>query len=417
MNSSKVVNLNNTQQALKAVKDRFVRVPSKNKFPTFKDLVTGIEQQDTFILRDCFKINGGKDLSGDDLVNYLDVCYGDGFLPNGPAVLDGGLANLWESPKLKPTGVKVTKQDVEPFIEFLRRWFPDDEERDYFGWFLAHIVRKPEQRIIATPVLRSEHGVGKGFLCETLIANLLGRKSVAMCGLKDIVGDFNDVIEGKTFIMIDEVYKSKKSTTDHLKSIQGNSTLALHRKHKPTVTVDNYISFVITSNDHIPIMLEKGDRRFWVPKFIKHKETVRETDHFLNDVFKPWLLDGGFQLVRDYLEQVDLSKYRATSAPPVTNSKQELMGFSTVDKLEESIKDYVEENKVVTVKHIKLMFDSDYEHGLQETVVASTLMALGCKQRRTKHTRFYITPFGFESGLTLDSSAKELEEVMPVAKF
>lgn len=411
----------NNKTAIDAVKARFVRLPSANTYPRFRDIITGIEQADAAIL--CNYYN--KHASASDntpepqyLVNCLDWVYGEGFKPNGANVIDEGLLNLWKPSKIQPTGQPVKSEQITPFLEFLRRWFPNDIERQYFGWWLAHAIRKPEVRIIATPVLRSEHGVGKGFLVETLLSNLVGKYSVAVCGLKDIVGDFNDVVEGKTLLLIDEVYKSRKSTTDALKSFQGNATIPLHRKHKPTITIENYLNFIITSNDHLPLVLEKGDRRFWIPEFIKHKESVSETAEFINKTLKPWLENkNGFQLVRDYLEQVDLKKFRPTDAPPLTASKQELMGFSTTDKLEEVLGEVVEHNKVLTVQWVKKQYAEDFEHGLSDVAIANTLLAIGCKQRRTKHCRYYITPNGFQSGLTLDSTPKELDALMPTDGF
>ena len=408
----------NSQSAIDAVKLRFVRIPSQNTYPRFRDLVTGIDQGDAGIIENFYKHNGGEEHQAAYLLACLPWAYGEGFKPNAGPVLEGGLVNLWKAPQIQPTGNKVSRTDVAPFIEFLERWFPDDLERHYFGWWLSHAVRKPEQRIIATPVLRSQHGVGKGFLVETLLSGLVGRSSVCVCALKDVVGDFNDVIEGKTLALIDEVYKSKKSTTDALKSFQGNATIPLHRKHKPTVTIDNYLNFIITSNDHLPLVLEKGDRRFWIPGFIRHKESVQETSQFINKILKPWLInEGGMQLVRDYLEQVDLSKYHPTDAPPMTIPKQELMGFSSADKLEDLMSEVVEKNKVLTVKAIKDAFLSEFDHRLTDMAVANVLLAVGCKQRRTKAQRYYITPFGFESGLTVESTAKELETNMPSNGF
>lgn len=412
---------NNNKKAIDAVKARFVRLPSANTFPRFRDVVTGIEQADAGIL--CNYYNKHADASDNTpepqyLVNCLDWVYGEGFKPNAPSVIDGGLLNLWKPSSIKPTGKPVKPEQVAPFLEFLKRWFPNDMERQYFGWWLSHTVRKPEVRIIATPVLRSQHGIGKGFLVETLLSTLIGKSSVAVCSLKDVVGDFNDVVEGKTLLLIDEVYKSKKSTTDALKSFQGNATIPLHRKHKPTITIDNYLNFIITSNDHLPLVLEKGDRRFWIPDFIKHQESVSETADFINNKLKPWLEnENGFQLVRDYLEQVDLNKFRPTDAPPMTTSKQELMGFSTTDKLEEVLGDIVEQNKVLTVQWVKRHYAEDFEHGLSDVAIANALLAIDCKQRRTKNCRYYITPNGFASGLTLDSPAKELESSMPDGKF
>lgn len=410
----------NNSQAIAAVKARFIRLPSSNTFPRFRDLVTGIEQADANILCNYYTRNTIASESIPEpgyLVNCLDWVYGESFKPNAASIIDGGLLNLWQPSNVQPTGKPVSTEQVAPFLEFLKRWFPDDLERRYFGWWLSHAVRKPEARIIATPVLRSEHGVGKGFLVETLLSGLLGNSSVAVCGLKDVVGEFNDVIESKTLLLIDEVYKSKKSTTDALKSFQGNATVPLHRKHKPTITIDNYLNFIITSNDHLPLVLEKGDRRFWIPAFIRHHESVTETAAFLNDKFKPWLLAGGFQLVRDYLEQIDLSKHRPTDAPPMTVSKQELMGFSTTDKLEDVLSAVVEANPVLTVKWVKQQYADEFEHGLSDMAVANALMSIGCIQRKTTRHRFYITPAGKEQGYGPSTLPKELEAALPNGSF
>ena len=332
-------------------------------------------------------------------------------------MLTGGLLNLWTPPSIKSSGEVVSASQVALFIEFLKRWFPNDLERHYFTWWLAHSIRKPENRIIATPVLRSEHGVGKGFLAETLLSKLIGKSSVAVCGLKDVVGDFNDVVAGKTLLLIDEVYKSKKSTTDALKSFQGNATIPLHRKHKPTITIDNYINFIITSNDHVPLMLEKGDRRFWIPDFIKHKESQQETSFFINNKLKPWLLyEGGFQLVRDYLQSIDLTAYNATDAPPTTISKSDLMGFSTADKLEEVLTAAIESTNVITLRYIKDSFSSEFDKPLTDMAIISVLLSLGCQKKNTKLQRYYITPAGLLLGVE-NSTPKELEAMLPSGGF
>lgn len=407
------------QKAIQEVKNRFIRLPSTTTFPRFRDVITNIEQADTAILVHHYKQHTSTTPPDSHyLANSLNWVYGEGFTPNGSQVLTGGLLNLWTPPSIEPTSEVVSSSQVPLFIDFLKRWFPNDLERHYFTWWLAHSIRKPEKRIIATPVLRSEHGVGKGFLAETLLSKLIGKSSVAVCGLKDVVGDFNDVVAGKTLLLIDEVYKSKKSTTDALKSFQGNATIPLHRKHKPTITIDNYINFIITSNDHLPLMLEKGDRRFWIPEFIKHKENQQETSFFINNKLKPWLLyEGGFQLVRDYLQSIDLTAYNATDAPPATVSKSDLMGFSTTDKLEEILATVVDSSNVVTVRYIKDNFSSEFDRPLADLSIANTLLSIGCIQKRTTSQRYYITPLGSVAGLNVTSTPKELEANLPSKPF
>ncbi|MDV5388474.1 primase-helicase family protein [Pseudomonas juntendi] len=408
----------NNKEAINIVKARFVRLPSNTSSGRFRDIETGIAQSDACILRDYYCRSGGnEDLDPAYLLGCLDWAYGERFVPNAPMILGNGFINLWRAPDLQPSGATVSKEEVGPFIEFLKRWFPDDNERDYFGWWIAMSVRHQDQKIIATPLLRSEHGVGKGFMAETFIPGLLGKSSAALCHLKDVVGDFNETVEGKTCLVIDEVYRSKKSTTDSLKSIQGNATLTLRRKHQPVVVIDNYINFIITSNDHIPLVIENNDRRFWIPAFIRHKENKSETDRFLNDKFKPWLVNGGFQLVRDYLEQVDLGKYRATGEAPMTDSKLDLLGFTTTDKLEDVLASVVRANQVLTVQALKNGFADNFEHGLTDVAVANALLGMGCVSKRSNTQRFYITPSGLHAGLSTKTPPKELEKLISTVDF
>lgn len=402
--------------ALKAVKDRFVRLSSNTSHARFRDLITGIDQSDPDILRFYYHKIGGKDsLSSQDLVQRLDFQLGESFQPNAPRMLPGYMVNLWNPPTIQASGSKVRSDQVPLFLEFMERWFPIEEERTYFMWWVAHTIRRPDVRLVATPLLRSEHGTGKGFFAETLMAGLMHQSSVAVASLKDVVGDFNDVIEGKTLVVIDEVYKSKKSTTDSLKSIQGNRTLALRRKHKPVCVIQNYINFIITSNDHIPLTLENGDRRFWVPQFLKHKVDLTETDGFLNKRFKPWLeKEGGFQLVRDYLEQGDLDKY-SPSHCPMTESKKDMLGFTTEEKLAEVLAEALEMTAVFTVGLVRERLPRELQT-VSDATIASTLLSLGCIRKNTTKARYYITPTGQIKGLSKTTAPKELEEHLPAQK-
>lgn len=401
-------------QALAAVKARFVRVPSSTTWPNFKDLQTGLRQADATILLDFYHRNGGRDASKpSELLDCLEWVYGETFQPNGPAITKDQCLNLWKPAELQPSSSEAMDDvEVAPFLAFLARWFPDADQRRYFLWWMAHVVRRPEKRIIATPVLRSEHGVGKGFFAETLMATLVGSSSCAVLGLKQVVGDFNDAIAGKTFILIDEVYRSRKTTTDTLKSFQGNGTIVLRRKGIPDTTIQNFINFIITSNDHIPLDLEEGDRRMWIPDFIRHKQDVKETGHFINRELKPWLESGGFQLVRNYLETVDLAQFHPTAAPPSTAAKADISGLDTNSVVQDALEPLIAERYVITLEGMKLALAGKIDERISDRTITSALMAAGCKMRRSKSKKFYITPAGFEAGYSLDTSPKECEAAL-----
>lgn len=396
-------------QARQALKDRFVRVPSRTAIASYRDLVTGIVQSDPFIPLTHYWKQGGSELKlGDNLP--VNVVMGEGFQPLGPAILDGDLLNLWRAPKLQPSGQKVTVDQVVLFLDFLSRWFPDDEERAYFTRWMAWTVRYPHRRLIVTPLLRSDHSTGKGFFAECLMTGLLGKKSVANTGLKSVVGDFNEVLEGKTFVVIDELYRNGEATANALKSIQGNSTFTLNRKHQPIVTVDNYLNFIVTSNDLLPLDLEAEDRRFWVPQFIKHRVDINETGHFLNAQLRPWLEADGFQLVRDYLEQIDLTSFYPTSPAPMTVSKKEMIGFTPREELAEFVAEYIGEARVIKATDIASAYKVETDTEATASAITKELAKLGCKPKRTNLARWWITPTGLSAGLSETSAPAELQK-------
>lgn len=414
---------NNTQpttshnkDAIRSVQTRFVIVPTTDTRPKFRDThnMQVAPQGNPMILRQAYQDAGGTGaISGDDLMNALPVVYSETFRPGTHHRIivedDNRQLNLWTGPTIRPSGASKFTKDAPLFIEFLQRLFPVEKERLYFRDWLAHAVRYPDQRINATVLLRSEHGVGKGFLAETLLPGLLGKASVGTVALGDVVGTFNDALVGKTLVMIDEVYKNPESTVNALKSIQGNKTITLRRKHIPDTTVDNYLNFIMTSNDRMPLPIEPEDRRFWIPAFIKHRVSKNETMLFINTKLKPWLMsDGGMQTVRDLLEIIDLSEFQPWGDPPMTDSKKEMIGIS--DGPGQFIADYITDLQIVRARDIEDAYHKQTGQPLGNRTVPAELSKLGCMPKRTSTFRAWITPLGRANGLSNSSTPTELQQ-------
>lgn len=415
--SAPVVHLTDQNStAIRTVQNRFVIVPSTDSRPRFRDLLNmGVAPQgNPMMLGQAYRDAGGTgDITSESLLNKLPIVFAEDFRPGDHRrIMENGcnrLLNMWTGPDIRPSGKAVFRRDAGPFIEFLQRLFPIDEERYYFRDWLAHAVRYPGQRINATVLLRSEHGVGKGFLAETLLPGLLGKSSVGTVALGDVAGQFNDALVGKTLILIDEVYKNPESTVNTLKSIQGNKTITLRRKHIPDTTVDNFLNFIMSSNDYFPLPLEREDRRFWVPAFIKHRESQKETMLFINTILKPWLLDqGGMQIVRDLLETVDLCEFRPWGDPPMTASKREMIGFCPQERLTEFVADYIADQLVVKTLDIEAKYRAETGEVLSNRAIAEKLSELGCKAKRTTGGRMWITTKGLAADLSKSSPPAEL---------
>jgi hypothetical protein len=408
-NQNNVVHLTDKNiTAIRVVQNRFVIVPSTDSRPRFRDLLNmGVAPQgNSMILIQAYRDAGGVgDITGESLLYKLPIVFAEDFRPgNYCRIIEYGsnrLLNIWNGPDIRASGNVVSTSDAIPFIEFLHRLFPIQEERHYFRDWLAHVVRHPGKRVKSTVLLRSEQGVGKGFLAETLLTGLLGKSSVGTVALGDVVGNFNDALVGKTLILIDEVYKNPESTVNTLKSIQGNDTITLRRKHIPDTTVDNYLSFLMSSNDLFPLPLEREDRRFWVPAFIKHRESKDETMSFINEKLKPWLIEqGGMQIVRDLLETVDLSGFKPWGNPPMTVSKREMIGFYPQERLNDFASNYIADQLVVKALDIGAKYHTATGEVLSNRAVADKLSELGCDAKRTSNGRLWITPKGLASGLS-----------------
>lgn len=409
---------NSNTKAAQIVRKRFVIVPTTDTRPKFRDTqnMQVAPQGNPMILVQAYRDAGGSDAtSGESLMSILPVVYSETFRPGDFRRIvtdsDNRQLNLWTGPTIRPSGTSRTTRDALLFIEFLQRLFPVEEERLYFRDWLAHAVRYPDRRINATVLLRSAHGVGKGFLAETLLPGLLGKASVGTVSLGDVVGTFNDALVGKTVVMIDEVYKNPASTVNALKSIQGNQTITLRRKHIPDTTVDNYLNFIMTSNDQTPLPIEREDRRFWIPSFIEHRFSKDETMLFINTQLKPWLInDGGMQTVRDLLEAVDLSAFRPWGDPPMTASKSAMIGTSSADELGQFVENYIANFPVVKARDIEESYCTQTGRSLGNRAVPAVLKKLGCISKRTSNFRGWITPSGQSAGLSESSAPTDLRQ-------
>ncbi|HCG39934.1 MAG TPA: hypothetical protein DEW09_12845 [Pseudomonas sp.] len=288
--------------------------------------------------------------------------------------------------------------------------FPVQEERDYMLWWIAHAIRRPEQKIIATPVLRSRQGLGKTFLVGTLMRGIMG-SSADVCSLSDIVGTFQDALIGKTTLLVDECYIDKRRTTNVLKIYQSNETLMINRKHLPTITIENKLNLIIASNDFDPIYFESSDRRFFIPQFMEYKVSQAESQAFIGTL-ADWLNDGGYQKVRDYLEAVNLKRFSAYAPAMMTESKQARLGWSLEDKITEQVEKMIASTAVINVAQVKNHLDIESQQPVSDRKIAAALEQLGCQSKRTDEGVIHITPYGVELGFSKDSAPKALKEAL-----
>lgn len=283
-------------------------------------------------------------------------CVAREYQPNNPPLFRqeyAQYANSWVPPRLQPSGAKV-EQRPALWQEYLDRLMPkgnlcsvtntdgesiEMEQQDYLERWLAQRVRFPHIPNTVAVVLRGDFGTGKGYWLDELATVLVGHTNYKSVTTKDWKGDFNADMFQSVIIHLEETRDTRQNTGEMLKKLITQSWHRSNEKQVPQRHVEKHFGVVITSNYQVPITIDKGDRRYFVPVYSKHLHDdgegmagKNETARFI-ERFDAWLkADGGFQVMRDWLETLDMdgTGFRmAPDSPDKTEIWQETRAYDS----------------------------------------------------------------------------------------
>ena len=110
-------------------------------------------------------------------------------------------------------------------------------------------------------------GCGKSIV-SNLFSTLLGiyaEKNIT--NIDDICGKFNSTLENKKLIVCNElatIENNKSFNADIMKSLITEDSIVINEKNEPKRTAENVASFILISNDSIPIKISRNDRRYCI---------------------------------------------------------------------------------------------------------------------------------------------------------
>lgn len=234
--------------------------------------------------------------------------------------------NIWVPFEMERVEEFVWRQDIlDRFIYFMKYVICGHKEHhtkfpqyEYMMDWLAHMVQKPEQKPGKCPVLVSLQGSGKGTF-EAIIARMLGFNRVFNTSTpeKSIWGDFNGEMKDAMLVILDEA--EKKITTAAagiFKNLITQPTLRVNEKHIAAIILVSGHRFIVTTNNMDGgIMVQDGDRRFFV---------LRMSDHKKSDLayWKEWrrLLDdytdnSAWKTIYDWLMAREIGDFMETETP------------------------------------------------------------------------------------------------------
>lgn len=193
---------------------------------------------------------------------------------------------------------------------------------EVYGWilkWLAYPIQHRGAKMHTALVIHGPQGTGKSRFFEAY-GKIFG-PYFRVLGQEALEDKFNaDWAEKKLFILADEVLARQDMyhIKNRLKGFVTGDTIRVNPKNVAAHTERNHMNIVFLSNERMPLVMEKDDRRhvvIWVPPKL--------SDSFFEDVNSE-IESGGIEALHYFLLNLDLGDFKPWTKPPMTRSKSDL---------------------------------------------------------------------------------------------
>lgn len=311
---------------------------------------------------------------------------------------DPEVFNLWHMRKkeMAEPNMSATLDDVEILINHLM-YISDGDQQGvlYFLNWLAQLYQTPGIKIPVAIMMYSEFGgVGKSSL-HKLISRVFGPSMTGSCTGHQIQKQFNDVVEHKRLMFVNEMPKSEKQ--DHyeqFKNAISEEFVQFEGKGRASKEVRNIAHYIVTTNHTKALPLMKGDRRICVLMCT----APRKSDEYYERLI-PWMENEGPALLAGVLAQWQFPASWNPHAPaPQTDAAKYMQeeAKSNLDTLlEEMIADGMAPFDLDCGKVMDLVVQMQTLHGttllkgiaVNHRTLPAALERAGAKQRYAHNVR------------------------------
>jgi hypothetical protein len=183
----------------------------------------------------------------------------------------------------------------------------------YLIYWLAHAVQHPGTAPGSVIVLLSEaEGAGKSILGEWMVRILGNRHGIMLSDPEHLVGTFNDHLEGRSFICLNEpAFPGEHTGARKFKSMITETTWLLNGKYRKPYLVSNIAHIMLTTNADWAVPAGNKARRFAVFDV----DEGRVGDHvYFKDLWDE-LDNGGLAALLHFLLHLDVSQCNLRAVP------------------------------------------------------------------------------------------------------
>lgn len=230
----------------------------------------------------------------------------------------------WTFPQIQEAAITAHgRLCTKHFLGLLDKFCGGNQEwAQYMVRWMASIVQRPREKTKVAVIIKSQKGMGKGFLGR-IWAAIFG-KHYFFIGGTTLTSRFNSFMSGKKMIFIDEM-KQDPGDVDILKSLITESDVCVERKYHDQEKEHNLVEFLAATNNDIRISVGSDARRFFVVESPSVPQAELETWRaHMSQVWTETLEDPvhgdlGVQAIFHYLATFDIDGWYAWKSVPQTD--------------------------------------------------------------------------------------------------
>lgn len=252
--------------------------------------------------------------------------------------------------------VKCNQQSIKPILDYILYSLCDSNNELYkfMTQWIAAVIQYYSTKVLVINI--GDKGTGKTTLFELLMAILGDEKALIAKDERQLLGNFNKLIENKIFLTLDEIADlSDKRVANGFKSLITGSKIIIEPKGRDAYSIPNTANWYIASNGFDTNNVDLGDRRYVVlsssDRYNEKFDKVAHTNMF-ESVYK---IIGNSKYtpdhdilgqVLDYFLDIKVDLNTFLENIPITNLKREIKS-NNLDSIQNFLVTiYIEDGKI-----------------------------------------------------------------------
>ena len=149
----------------------------------------------------------------------------------------------------------------------------------FINWLATHLHTR--EKISTSWVFKSSQGAGKDTLREVILEKLYGKSQVKAITKNAVLSNFNKVLMDAMCVVLNEAATDPQEAnkiSSVIKNWITDKTLQIEPKGVDSFNVETFFSFIVFSNELVPVPIEVSDRRFNVMQAEKSMIRVAHED-------------------------------------------------------------------------------------------------------------------------------------------